>query len=168
MKNIEIKARVRDLEEFAARLRTLKPGKARVFVQEDVFFPTPHGRLKLRILGPRTGELIRYDRPDRTGPKASDYEIFRTREPQKLRKLLSEALGVRGIVKKTRLLVLVGQTRVHLDQVQGLGLYMELEVVLLPGQTEKDGQMIAARLMKVLGISSRDLVRGAYIDLLEK
>ena len=167
MRNVEIKARVRDLDDFGARLKALKPGKARVLVQEDVFFPVPQGRLKLRVLGPRSGELIHYDRPDRPGPKSSDYEIVRTREPKKLREILTAALGVRGIVKKTRLFVRVGQTRDHLDDVGGLGLLMELEVVLRPGQTAGEGRAIATRLMKVLGISRGDLVRGAYIDLLE-
>jgi len=167
MKNVEIKARVTDLEDFNIRLKAFQPGKARVLVQEDVFFKTSRGRLKLRILGPRAGELIRYDRPDSAGPKASEYDIFRTREPEKLRVLLSEALGVRGVVKKTRRLVLVGQTRVHVDDVQRLGLFMELEVVLRPGQTVREGRAIAARLMKALGIPARALVRGAYIDLLE-
>jgi predicted adenylyl cyclase CyaB len=168
VKNVEIKARVRDLDEFGARLKALKTGKARVVVQEDVFFSVPKGRLKLRILGPRSGELIHYFRSDAKGPKASEYEIVRTKEPKKMRTVLSGALDVRGIVKKTRLAVRVGQTRVHLDDVGGLGLFMELEVVLLPGQTVGKGRAIAKRLMKTLGVAEGDLVRGAYIDLLEE
>jgi predicted adenylyl cyclase CyaB len=168
MTNVEIKARVRDLDDFGARLKTLKPGSSKVIVQEDVFFNIPKGRLKLRILGPRSGELIQYTRSDESGPKASEYLIFRTKEPARLREVLSAALGVRGIVKKVRMIALIGQTRVHLDDVGGLGLFMELEVVLQPGQTTKQGAAIARDLMKKLGIRTADLVKGAYLDLLEK
>jgi hypothetical protein len=62
-----------------------------VIVQEDVFFNIPKGRLKLRILGPRSGELIQYVRSDESGPKASNYLIFRTKEPARLREVLSAA-----------------------------------------------------------------------------
>jgi len=168
MRNVEIKARVRDLDDFGARLKALKPRKPRVLVQEDVFFPVPRGRLKLRILGPKSGELIYYDRPDRPGPKASEYEVVRTSEPGKLRAALTAAFGVRGIVKKVRMISLVGQTRVHLDDVGGLGLFAELEVVLRPDQTPSNGASIARDMMKKLGIKSSDLVSGAYLDLLEK
>jgi predicted adenylyl cyclase CyaB len=168
MTNVEIKARVRDLDDFGARLKALKPGTAKVIVQEDVFFAVPKGRLKLRILGPRSGELIQYVRPDKPGPKASDYRLARTTDPGRLREVLSAALGIRGIVKKVRMIALIGRTRVHLDDVGGLGLFMELEVVLQPGQTAKQGAGIARDLMKKLGIRTSDLVSGAYFDLLEK
>jgi len=168
MKNVEIKARIRDLDDFASRLKTLKPEKPQVLVQEDVFFRIARGRLKLRVLGPRSGELIYYERPDAAGPKASEYEIARTSEPGKLRAVLTAALGVRGIVKKVRLVALAGQTRIHLDEVGGLGLFMELEVVLRPGQNISEGTAIARDLTKKLGIRKSDLVSGAYLDLLEK
>jgi len=168
MRNIEIKARVRDLDDFSARLKSLKPGRAEVITQEDVFFRVPEGRLKLRRLGPRSGELIHYRRPDRPGPKASEYEIFRTREPEKIRRILAAALGVRGVVRKVRMITRIGPTRVHLDDVGGLGLFMELEVVLRPGQGAAEGTATARGLMKKLGIKSADLVSGAYLDLLEK
>jgi len=168
MKNVEIKARVRNLDDFSARLKALKPVKPRVLVQEDVFFPVSRGRLKLRILGLKSGELIYYTRPDRPGPKASDYEVVRISEPGKLRTALAAALGVRGIVRKVRMICHVGQTRVHLDDVAGLGLFAELEVVLRPGQTAAAGAAVARALMKRLGIDKKDLLSGAYLDLFEK
>ena len=69
---------------------------------------------------------------------------------------------------KTRYLYLVGQTRIHLDDVEGLGQFMELEVVLEEGQSDADGQRIAEVLMSALGVESEDLIDGAYMDLLEK
>ncbi len=85
-----------------------------------------------------------------------------------LRRVLELAYGIRGVVRKTRYLYLVGQTRVHLDDVEGLGRFMELEVVLEEGQSDADGQMVAEELMSALGVERGDLIDGAYMDLLEK
>jgi predicted adenylyl cyclase CyaB len=80
---------------------------------------------------------------------------------------LELAYGIRGIVRKTRYLYLVDQTRVHLDEVEGLGQFMELEVVMQEGQSDAEGQLIAEGLMAVLGVERSDLLEGAYMDLLE-
>ncbi|KAM6385893.1 adenylate cyclase CyaB-like isoform 1-T1 [Alca torda] len=80
--------------------------------------------------------------------------------------VLGQALGVLGVVRKERLLYLVGQTRVHLDHVEGLGDFLELEVVLTEEQTLEDGERVARQLMKELGIEEQDLISGAYMDLL--
>jgi len=73
---------------------------------------------------------------------------------------------MRGVVKKSRSLPLVGQTRAHLDDVDGLGHFMELEVVLEEGQSEREGEAIARDLMEKLGIDNEDLIASAYVDLL--
>ncbi|KAG8005463.1 hypothetical protein GBF38_001284, partial [Nibea albiflora] len=101
-----------------------------------------------------SGQLIFYERPDTDGPKLSRYSISPTSDPSSLRAVLSDALGVKGEVRKERRLFLIGQTRVHLDAVEGLGDYMELEV--------------AEDLMEKLGVSKESLVTGAYMDLLLK
>jgi len=74
---------------------------------------------------------------------------------------------VRGVVKKRRRLYGIGQTRVHLDEVGGLGAYLELEVGLEDGQTEEEGAAIADRILADLGVGSEDRIDRAYIDLLE-
>ncbi len=83
-----------------------------------------------------------------------------------LRAVLGQALGIRGVVRKNRELYLSGETRIHLDGVEGLGHFVELEVVLKPGQSRADGERIAAELMKELSISDADLIAGGYIDLI--
>jgi predicted adenylyl cyclase CyaB len=139
-----------------------------VIPQEDTFFHTPKGRLKLRQLQPDLAQLVYYERPDQDGPKRSNYHIYETRDPAGLKTALSMALGVRGVVRKTRYLYLAGQTRIHLDDVEGLGQFMELEVVLRDGQSDAEGQSIAEDLMAKLGVRTDDLLEGAYMDLLEK
>ena len=164
--NIEIKARVRDRAAVEARIAALAEGPAERIPQRDTFFPVPSGRLKLRALAPDRGELIFYRREEGRGPRPSRYEILATAEPEAFTAMLAAALGVRGIVAKERLLYRRGQTRIHLDRVEDLGDFVELEVVLRPGQTTAEGEAIARELMAALGIETADLLEAAYIDLL--
>jgi predicted adenylyl cyclase CyaB len=165
--NIEIKARVKDLTHLKNRAESLSDTPLQVIPQEDTFFNIPKGRLKLRVLAPDHAQLVWYARADDTGPKRSDYQIHETSDPESLKSILALALGVRGVVRKTRYLYLVGQTRIHLDDVEGLGHFMELEVVMQPGQSDAEGQAIAEDLMTKLGIESTDLLDGAYMDMIE-
>lgn len=165
--NIEIKARASDLSrkhELASRVTGRPPTVLR---QEDTFFPSREGRLKLRRLSDTEGELIFYTRPDLAGMKQSDYSIFSTSSPDTLHAVLTTALGIRMVVRKTRWLYLAGQTRIHLDEVEGLGTFVELEVVLGDGQSADDGREIARDMMTALEIDEGDLVHCAYADLLE-
>jgi predicted adenylyl cyclase CyaB len=164
--NVEIKSRVWD----PARIKFLVESFARTsgeqIEQEDVFFVVPRGRLKLRILSATSAELIYYEREDGAGPKESSYVLSRSSEPESLRNVLSESLGVRGVVREKRTLYQIGQTRIHLDEVEGLGSFAELEVVMNEGQSQTTGVEIAHRLMSQLEINPSDLIEHAYIDLL--
>jgi predicted adenylyl cyclase CyaB len=166
-RNIEIKAYARDFDKIRRRAEALSDTACEVIPQEDIFFPVEKGRLKLRILAPDRGQLIFYTRPDREGPKCSEYQITETCDSAGLKNVLAQAYGIRGAVKKTRYLYLAGQTRIHLDDVEGLGKFMELEVAMRPDQPDEDGQKIAESLMRRLGIAPDDLIEGAYMDLIE-
>ncbi|MGE5463595.1 MAG: class IV adenylate cyclase [Syntrophothermus sp.] len=166
--NIEIKARARDFGGIRSRAEKLSDTPVQVIPQEDIFFNVESGRLKLRILALDQSQLIYYTRPDQEGPKRSDYHISRSSDPLNLKRVLELSCGIRGVVKKTRYLYLVWQTRIHLDDVEGLGQFMELEVVLEEGQSDAEGQRIAEELMSALGVERSDLIDGAYMDLLEK
>lgn len=166
-RNIEIKARARDFEGIKSRAEKLSDTAVKIIPQEDIFFNTPQGRLKLRVLAD-DAQLIYYTRPDQHGPKRSDYRIASVNDSENLKRVLELAYGIRGVVRKTRYLYLVGQTRVHLDAVDGLGQFMELEVVMEDGQSDAEGQKTAEDLMSALGVQRTDLIDGAYMDLLEK
>lgn len=166
--NIEIKARVHDFDDLQQRAELLSESSCQVIPQEDTFFNCPHGRIKLRELGSQHGQLVYYLRQDISGPKHSEYKIFETNDPTSLKLILTEAFGVRGVISKVRYLYLAGQTRIHLDDVKGLGRFMELEVVLRPDQSDQEGQAIAQNLMHQLGIQQVDLIETAYVDMLEK
>ncbi len=167
-RNVEIKASVANPARLRELALALGDGPGQLIEQKDTFYNAPHGRLKLREFGDGRGELIAYSRPDREGPKTSSYVISRTADPDSLNAALTSALGVRGVVAKKRTLVLTGRTRIHLDQVEGLGDFMELEVVLADDETETEGQRVAEGLMKQLEIEAGALMEHAYIDQLEK
>jgi predicted adenylyl cyclase CyaB len=166
--NVEIKAVARDVSRLKARAEALAGTPGEEIRQEDAFFRVPRGRLKLRELSSGQGELLYYEREDARDPKPSRYLIAQTREPASLRAVLAAALGLRGVVRKRRLLYRIGQTRLHLDQVEGLGSFLELEVVLAGDQDTARGTAIVAELMEQLGIARSDLVPYAYIDLLDQ
>ncbi|XP_076578510.1 uncharacterized protein LOC143315000 isoform X2 [Chaetodon auriga] len=168
LSNVEIKASVSDPAQFAQEAAQLSQSEGTIIRQHDTFFNCSQGRLKLRDFMNGSGQLIFYERPDTDGPKLSRYSISPTSDPTSLRAVLSDALGVKGEVRKERRLFLIGQTRVHLDTVEGLGNYMELEVVMRPEQTVEEGQQVAEDLMEKLGVSKESLVTGAYMDLLLK
>ena len=165
-RNIEIKARVADLHALAARTAAIADSGPVEIPQDDTFFRCDNGRLKLRAFADGRGELIFYRRADAGGPKVSFYVLSPTESPDTLREALTLANGQEGRVVKHRTLFLVGRTRVHLDRVQGLGDFMELEVVLSDGESPEDGVREAQALMARLGIGPDSLVTGAYHDLL--
>ncbi len=164
--NVEIKARVPDAEAIHARVRAIADGPGETLVQRDVFFACTTGRLKLRQIATGRCELIWYRRSDTAGSKRSDYTVMPVEDAASLLGLLDQALGQTRVVDKTRHLFVVGQTRVHLDAVVGLGDFVELEVVLREGQSEAEGHAIAADLMSRLGIEETSLLHGAYADML--
>jgi predicted adenylyl cyclase CyaB len=166
--NVEIKARVKDVDLLRDRIEAISDAPCQEICQEDTFFPVPKGRLKLRILAPERGELIYYDRKDARDPKPSRYLTAETTDPAALGAVLTNALGFKGIVRKRRLLYRVGKTRIHLDDVEGLGSFLELEVVLDPGESVEGGEKVAREIMTRLGVEPSDLVGEAYIDLLKR
>lgn len=170
-RNVEIKARVGSLPVLLHLIGSCNPVHSDLLQQRDVFFNTrdPAERLKLRVENDgASAKLIWYARPNRDGPKLSDYRMCRVEQPEAFIDVMRRSVGVRGEVRKTRVLYIVGQTRVHVDTVAGLGDFMELEVMLRDEQTEADGEAIARDLMRRLCISEADLVEEAYIDLLLK
>lgn len=167
--NVEIKARIENPEQLPQLLQSITETPETLLQQYDTFFPTPTGRLKLRrFTENRPAELIYYERPDQVGPRQSEYKRLPIDNADYLTEILGATLGIRGEVIKTRRLFLVGQTRIHLDDVKNLGAFLELEVVLRESQSAKEGVTIAEKILQRLHIASDSLVSSAYIDLLEE
>jgi len=169
-RNIEIKARIGSVEALLPRACAVAGGVPQRIEQDDSFFQVPHGRLKLRQFADGSAELIHYQRADSAEAKASDYVRVPVADPAALREALARGCGLLGRVRKVRWLLLVSSggftTRIHLDRVEGLGDFMELEVMLRDGQSDADGQAVAEALMLALGLADAPRVAGAYMDLL--
>lgn len=165
-RNVEIKAQVDNLDAIEPLAAALSGQEPVAIAQDDTFFACTHGRLKLRAFADGTGELIFYQRADDKGPKESFYVISPTGSPDTLREALTLAYGAIGRVKKQRVVFMAGRTRIHLDHVEGLGEFLELEVVLRDGESASDGMEEARTLMAGLGVSPKQLLSGAYLDLL--
>jgi adenylate cyclase class IV len=164
--NIEIKAKARDVTRQRAIAVEICDRGPVLLDQTDTFFGVPTGRLKLREFASGEAELIQYQRPDQTGPSKSHYRIVPVQFPGPLKEALTAALGVLGVVRKRRHLYMVGQTRIHFDEVAELGDFIELEVVLTTGQTDEDGAAVAHALKQRLQILDEDLIECAYVDVL--
>jgi predicted adenylyl cyclase CyaB len=167
-RNVEIKARIDSVDALLPRARAISDSGPTEIFQDDTFFACPNGRLKLRAFSETSGELIFYQRPDQAGPKESFYVISPTASPDTLREALTLAYGQSGRVRKHRTLLMLGRTRVHLDRVEELGDFLELEVVLSKDETTASGVKVAHELLAKLGISPQQLVEEAYVDLLRR
>ena len=167
-RNVEIKAQLADREAVRRKAAAIASGPGELITQTDTFFAVPTGRLKVREFSDGSGEMIAYERSDQSGSKESVYSIVRCADAQALSTTLARALPVRGRVVKRREVFLVGRTRVHLDEVEHLGMFIELEVVLRDDEPADAGEREAHALMETLGIPITALVPDAYVDLLER
>lgn len=165
--NLEIKARCADLDAVRARARPLATRWVGVDRQVDTYFRTARGRLKLRESSLSGGQLVPYLRPDLQGPRRSDYLVVPVEEVEALRALLSELLGVHRVVRKEREIALADNVRIHLDRVEDLGTFVELEAVFEGGpEVEAAERRKVDGLMEALGLRGEDLVAGSYETLL--
>jgi len=164
-RNVEIKARVTDWDALVERVAAIGGDGPTLIQQDDTFFNCSAGRLKLRTFADGRGELIFYRRANAPGPKESQYVRSPTDSPHTLREALTQAYGVAGRVRKQRTLFMIGRTRVHLDRVEGLGDFVELEVVLADGELAEAGIDEAHDLMHKLRIEPAQLIDTAYVTL---
>lgn len=193
MRNLELKVRCPGgaaLDALAARALAGGAVYLRTMGQRDTYFVTPRDRLKLREwwreedgegarpdegeardraregdeAGPAGAVLIAYRRPDRAGSRFSDYLLGPVSEPRALGTVLAEALGVRVVVEKRRVLHRYGETRIHFDLVVGLGAFVELETVLAGDEAEAVAEHRAV--VALLGLDALPVVAGSYSDLL--
>ena len=113
-----------------------------------------------------TRQLIPYRRPDEHGPRRSDYRVIPIADPTGVKALLSELLGVHRVVRKEREIFLARNVRIHLDRVDGLGTFVELEAVFDGSPAaEADERRRVDALLKELGLDGAELVAGSYEGL---
>jgi homotetrameric cytidine deaminase len=171
--NVELKARDPDPDATAARCAALGARDEGLLTQRDTYFAARHGRLKLRTAS-STGrqraardELIAYRRPDAVQASESSYVRAPAEDADALREALDAALGTTVVVAKRRRLFIWENVRIHLDDVDGLGTFVELEaVVAQDGSDLDDARAKVARLRDELAIGDDALLAQGYSDLL--
>jgi homotetrameric cytidine deaminase len=165
--NLELKARDPEPQQTAARCRALGASDEGVLQQRDTYFAGRHGRLKLREQDASPAELIAYRRPDTREAEKSAFIRAGVADPAALREALGAALGETVVVVKRRRLWMWEKVRIHLDDVQGLGTFIELEAMVGPGlNTPEEAAEKVARLRSELAIADDALVAAGYADLL--
>jgi len=160
----ELKARCGDLGRVRDRLRPRATWEA-TLRQVDTYFSVQGGRLKLREVAGQPAELIYYERSDLAAVKPSRVYLASTEDPSALRALLGAALGIRTRVTKTREIWRWEGVRVHLDRVEGLGSFVELEETVDEPEGLEKALNHLGRLQADLGIRADDLVDRSYVDL---
>jgi predicted adenylyl cyclase CyaB len=162
-RNLEIKARDAEPGRSLERALALGAEDRGEIVQRDTYFAGAKGRLKLREQDRGATELIQYRRADEAGPRTSEYRLVPVAEADALREALDAALGTLVVVDKRRRLLLWDGVRIHLDEVEGVGSFVELEALADAGG---DLEAKVAELRAQLEIGDDSLVAQSYSDLL--
>lgn len=162
--NVEIKARCANPEAARAVLRDRQARFAGVDHQIDTYFRVPEGRLKLRQ-GNVENNLIAYRRPNEAGPKTSEVGLAGVSNGNELRAVLERALGVLVAVTKSREIYYIDNVKFHIDEVAGLGLFVEIEACGQPGEDARLREQ-CREYMELFGIRNEDLIEKSYSDLL--
>lgn len=164
--NIEIKARTRDVDYVRTYLNQHKAEYKGLDEQTDTYFNTPNGRLKLRE-GNIENNLIYYERADQAGPKSSHFHLVRVPDAAGLKEVLMKSIGVKVVVKKSREIYYIGNVKFHIDEVPGLGSFVEIEAGNVQADlTREQLQQQCDHYMSELRIESKDLIEISYSDML--
>jgi len=165
--NVELKARDHDPESTVARCLALGAEDRGVLSQRDTYFAARRGRLKLREQAQSDDQLVAYRRPDAKEPTESAYVLVSVGDPDALREALDAALGTVVVVTKRRRLFTWENVRIHLDEVEGLGTFLEFEALVGEGEGALGvARDKVARLRTELGIDDGALISVGYSDLL--
>lgn len=165
MRNLEIKAPVTDAAGLRDRIAAAGAVRRGQFRQVDTFYRAERGYLKLRVIDDGVGELIAYERPLVAGSRMSDYRLTTIDDPAGLAAVLDRALTRLVQVRKRRELWMYGGTRIHLDEVDGLGVFIELET---EGNSRPDEAMQAEHddVIARLGLDRSTFLPGTYAAML--
>ncbi len=164
MRNLEFKALLADTGSMLAMARALGAELWGDLRQTDTYFNVPTGRLKLRETAGYQAELIYYERAEESGRRESDYFVTPVPDAATALDVVGRALGLKAVVHKRRTLVLLDTTRIHFDNVEGLGHFLEIEVPVLDDEPASERRLNA--LISGLGLRWADCIRKSYLDLL--
>jgi predicted adenylyl cyclase CyaB len=165
MRNLEAKFHLADHAAARARAETIGFSASATLAQRDTFFAVRHGKLKLRQEGDRAW-LIHYVREREAGLDLSNYEIAEVARPEAIRAMLAGALGIIAEVRKRRTLLMRRNVRLHLDRVDGLGDFGEIEAVLADGDDREAISGEVGEILTALNVGARDLIGKSYFEMI--
>ena len=164
--NVEIKARCKDPETIRQYLVTNKAEFKGTDKQSDTYFNVPNGRLKLRE-GNIENNLIFYERTNQSGPKNSHFNLVKVEDAKGLKEVLTKSNGVKVIVKKTREIYYINNVKFHIDEVPGLGSFVEIEAGnVFVDLSQHELKQQCDFYMHELKIEPEDLLEVSYSDML--
>jgi adenylate cyclase, class 2 len=164
--NIEIKARCVDQVTIRELLRSQGADFRGTDQQTDTYFHVPHGRLKLRE-GNIENALVYYEREDQEGPKQAQVTLYPTTPGSAVKEILTKSLGVLVVVEKQREIYFIDNVKFHLDSVDGLGTFVEIEAIDKDGNIGKEKLLTQCQtFLDLFKIPQRDLLAVSYSDLL--
>jgi len=164
--NLEIKIKTGSHKVYIETLKSIGAEYYGILNQKDVYFKVPSGLLKLRIENDKY-TLIKYNR-DEKGKRWSSYELLKLermhpggKDPEKY---MTDIFKTETIVKKKRTLYLYNNTRIHLDEVKGLGKFLELETLTVSGK--KDAAKRFKEMLSLLKINPENQIHASYKNLI--
>lgn len=165
MRNLEAKFCLADHPSAHERALAIGFEPCGLLIQRDTFFVVANGKLKLREQ-PDGAWLIHYRRDDQQELQVSDYTIVSVSDPAAVRAILADALGTLAEVRKERTLMMRRNVRLHLDRVEGLGAFGEIEAVVADGDSPLAFHDEVAGILESLGVAANDLIERSYFELL--
>jgi len=164
--NVEIKAKTRHPEFIRTYLKNNRAEFTGVDLQTDTYFSVPTGRLKLRE-GNIENNLIYYERRDAPGMKESSFQLVAVADAKALKDVLTKSLGIKIVVKKKREIYYIGNVKFHIDEVEKLGSYAEIEASDLYADVPKEElQKQCDFYLREFKIREEDLISVSYSDML--
>jgi len=164
--NVEIKARTIQPEFARTYLRNSKAEFRGMDLQTDTYFNVSRGRLKLRE-GNIENNLIYYERQNVAGAKESNFQLVGVPDAEGLKDVLTRSLGVKIVVKKKREIYFIRNVKFHIDEVEGLGNFLEIEASDLYVNISKEKlQEQCAFYLTELRIREEDHIPFSYSDML--
>ncbi len=163
MKNLEIKIQI---NSFDAIIKFLKPYYIEDLYQTDTYFTVNDGRMKLRKEVDKEAYMIYYQRPDLSSEKYSNYSIYPIQDVEMFYKVFSKVLHQELVVKKKRSLYIIENARIHLDVVENLGNFLEIEIVINNTVEEKEAPFFMDSLLKIFNLKEHQKIDCGYRELL--
>ncbi len=164
--NVEIKARCNNASSIRKYLLDNNADYKGVDEQTDTYFNVPHGRLKLRE-GNIENNLIFYERTNQAGPKNSHFNLVKVEDAKGLKEALQKSIGIKVIVQKRREIYYIANVKFHIDEVPGLGSFVEIEAGnVLADLSQQQLKLQCNFYLQEFGINEEDLMEVSYSDML--